>query len=226
MRQSKLCYDRISYQSSILRSPTNAAYPMRHTMIGIRLIATLLVLLAAGCATVPPKPAMAPLGVNGPFGYSEQPIVENRTTITYTGPYRYVSSSNPRKDSRLQGELDKTYDLALWRAAQIGQQQGYAAFKVDKEQRDSDVQVTTRPVYYPAPIYAYRPYGYRGFYRPYYGPWGFYDDYYGTSRTAQARAVIRLSVLYSRTFNADTEGLISIPDTISRMQTKWGNATY
>ena len=199
-------------------------------MIGIRFIVAGLVLLIAGCASAPPKPAMAPLGANGPFGYSEQPIVENRTTITYTGPYRYVSSSNPRKDGRLQGELDKTYDFALWRAAQIGQQQGYAAFKVEQEQRDSDVQVTTRPVYYPAPVYAYRPYGYRGFYRPYgplfYGPGGFYNDYYGTSRSAQARAVIRLSVLYSKTFNADTEGLISIPDTISRMQTKWGSPTY
>ncbi|TXH34767.1 MAG: hypothetical protein E6Q98_17950 [Rhodospirillaceae bacterium] len=194
-------------------------------MIGIRLIVTALVLLIAGCASAPPKPAMAPLGANGPFGYSERPIVENRTTVTYTGPYRYVSSNNPRDDSRLQGELDKTYDFALWRAAQIGQEQGYAAFKVEQEQRDSDIQVTNRPVYYPAPIYAYRPYGYHGFYRPYYGPWGFYG-YHGTSKSAQARAVIRLYVLYSKTFNADTEGLISIPGTISRMQTKWGSATY
>ncbi|MDY0883123.1 hypothetical protein ACFPL7_09195 [Dongia soli] len=193
-------------------------------MTGIRLIATFLVLLAAGCTSAPPKPAMAPLGSNGPFGYSEQPIVENRTTITYTGPFRYVSANNPRDDSRLKGELDKTYDLALWRAAQIGQQQGFAAFKVEKEQRDSDVQVSTRPVYYPAPMYAYRPYGYRGF-GPH-GPWGFYGDYYGTSRSAQARAVVRLYILYSRTFDADTEGLISIPDTLSRMQAKWGSATY
>jgi hypothetical protein len=195
-------------------------------MIRIRLVAIAVLLLATGCASAPPKPAMAPLGVNGPFGYSEQPIVEDRTTITYTGPYRFVNSNNPRGDSRLQGELDKTYDLALWRAAQIGQQQGYVAFKVEKEQRDSDVQVTSRPVYYPAPVYIYRPYGYRGFYRPYYGPWGFYGDYYGVSRSAQARAVIRLSIRYSRTLDVDKEGLISIPDTLSRMQAKWGSATY
>ncbi len=199
---------------------------LRH-LTGLRiLIAAALTLMMAGCATTPPKPAMAPLGSNGPFGYSDQPIVDNQTTITYTGPYRMVSTSNPRGDGRLQGELDKTYDLALWRAAQIGQQQGYAGMKVDKEQKDTDVQMNDRPVYMPGPFY-YGPccFGpYRRFYGPAY-PMGFYDDYYTVQREAYARAVVRLSIIYSRTFEP-TSGEISIPATLSGMQTKWGTPTY
>lgn len=190
----------------------------------LRFLVLALTLFAAGCASSPPKPAMVPLGSNGPFGYSDQPIVKDQTTVTYTGPYRMVSTTNPRGDGRLQGELDKTYDLALWRAAQIGQEQGYAALKIDKEQKDTDVQVNDRPVYMPGPFY-YGPccYPYRRFYGPAY-PWG-YDDY-TVQREAYARAIVRLSISYGRIYQPGEEGQISIPATLSRMQAKWGTPTY
>lgn len=189
----------------------------------IRLLFGLLILgLLSACATTPPKPAMAPLGVNGPFGYSERPITQDRTTITYTGPFVMVSSSNPRNDGRLQGELSKTYDLALWRAAQLGQQQGYAGLKVDHEQRDSDVNVHDTPIYRPYPYYSYGPCLGRCYARPFW----FNNGYYDVQRIANARAVIQLSILYSRQFSPTDTGSMSIAALLSQMQAKWATATY
>jgi len=165
---------------------------------------------------------MAPLGVNGPFGYSDQPIVQDRTAITYTGPYIAVDTREPRNDSRLQGELAKTYDLALWRAAQLGQQQGYAGLKIDHDQRDSDVEVRDTPIYQPFPYYAYGPCLGRCFGRPFW----FNDGFYDVQRTARGRAVIRLSVSYNRQFNPGDAGALSVAALLSQMQVKWGSATY
>jgi hypothetical protein len=188
-----------------------------------RLIGLLLLMgWLAGCATTPPQPAMAPLGQNGPFGYSDRPIVADQTTITYTGAYIAVSSSDPRSDARLQGELDKTRDLALWRAAQLGQQQGYAGLRVDNEQRDSDVEVRETPVYTPSPFYGYGR-CWRGCYG---GPWWFNDGYYSTQRWAKARAVIRLTLTYSKQYDPSAKNTQSIAAILSQMQTKWSAATY
>ena len=181
---------------------------------------------------------MAPLGVNGAFGYNEQPVFEDRTSITYTGPYRSVSASNPRGDTGLQRELDKTYDFAVWRAAQVGQAKGYGAFKISSEQKDTDIQVTNRPIYAPGPIYPYGaccgpfyrrfgPWGYgNGF--GYGGPWGGgYDGGYNdVQREAHGRAVIRLAIVYSKTYNPDDAAEMSIPATLSQMQARWGTPVY
>jgi hypothetical protein len=208
------------------------------SVAGTRLLLVAIILLAAGCAsTVPPKPAMAPLGVNGPFGYTEQPIFEDRTSITYTGPYRSVSASSPRSDMGLQREVDKTYDFAIWRAAQIGQAQGYGGFKIGNEQKDTDIQVTNRPVYSPGPIYPYGaccgpfyrrfgPWGYGPTWGGYGGPWGYNDGYYDAPREAHGRAVVRLAVVYSKVYNPDDAGEMSIAATLSQMQQKWGTPTY
>ena len=199
-----------------------------------RFLLVAIVFLVAGCATTPPKPAMAPLGVNGAFGYNEQPIFEDRTSITYTGPYRLVSASNPRGDTGLQRELDKTYDLAVWRAAQLGQAKGYGGFKIGNEQKDTDIQVTNRPVYAPGPFY---PYGAccGPFYHRYYGPWGYggpwggygYNGgYYDVQREAHGRAVVRLAIIYSKVYDPKDLGQLSIAATLSQMQAKWGTPTY
>lgn len=187
------------------------------------LLALLLLLgFLAACATTPPKPAMAPLGLNGPFGYTDRAIVDDRTLVSYTGAYIAVNASAPRDDSRLQAEFNKTHDLALWRAAQLGQQQGYAGLKVENEQRDSDIEVRDSPVYTPYPTYGY----YRCWRGCFGNPWWFNDGYYTTQRTARGRAVIRLTVMYTRQYNPDDKGTQSIAALLSQMQTVWGSATY
>jgi hypothetical protein len=187
-----------------------------------KFLAVLLLVTLSACATTPPKPAMAPLGVNGPFGYSDQPIVQDRTSVSYTGPFIAVSVSNPRSDGRLQAEQTKTYDLALWRAAQLGQQQGYASLRVEREQRDNDVEVSDQTVMRPMPNYAYGPcWG-----RCYGNPWWFNDGYYDVERRAKARAIVHLAIVYQRQFNPAEAGTASIAALLSQMEVKWGTATY
>jgi hypothetical protein len=189
-------------------------------------IVLLMLTWLPGCASTPPKPAMAPLGVNGPFGYSDQPIVQDRSSISYTGPFVAVSANNPRDDGQLRAELAKTYDLALWRAAQLGQEQGYAGLKVDREQRDSDVEISDQTVIQPYPNYAYGPCRGRCYGQPFGSPWWFNDGYYDTQRRAKARAIIHLSVIYQHQFDPAEAGTSSIPALLSQMQVKWATATY
>ena len=106
------------------------------------LAATLLAILVAACAAPPPKPAMVPLGQTGDFGYSERDVGTDRIEVTYTGSNIRVSSSEGRDDSRLVAEREKTRDLAIWRAAQIADQRGMVAMKIENEARDTDLQVT------------------------------------------------------------------------------------
>ncbi len=96
--------------------------------------------ILAGCASpAPPKPAMVPLGQIGDFGYSERDLGNDRIEVTYTGAAVRVPVGASRNDAKVQAELAKTHDLALWRAAEIADLRGMAAIKIDKESRDTDV---------------------------------------------------------------------------------------
>ena len=103
----------------------------------------------------------------------------------------------------------------------IGQQQGYAGLKVDHDQRDSDVEVHDTPIYRPFP-YAYGPCWGRCFGRPFW----FDDGYYDVQRIARGRAVIRISVLYSKQFSPTDSGSLSVAALLSQMQSKWASAAY
>jgi hypothetical protein len=65
-----------------------------------------LAFLLSACATPePPKPAMAPFGVNGDFGYSERDLGtdaagHSRIEVTYRGESVKVDPRNPRDDFR------------------------------------------------------------------------------------------------------------------------------
>jgi hypothetical protein len=107
------------------------------------LAAALLATLAAACSTPVPKPAMVPLGQTGDFGYSERDVGTDRIEVTYTGANLRVSSSQGKNDSRMVAEAgEDPATLAIWRAAQIADQRGMAAMKIENEARDTDVQVT------------------------------------------------------------------------------------
>src|SRR5215510_14299236 len=153
--------------------------------------ATVLAALVAGCAAAPPKPAMVPLGQTGDFGYSERDLGEDRIEVSYIGSSIRVSSTQGRNDSRVTAEQAKVHDLALWRAAQIADQRGMDAMKIESETRDTDLDVTQQ--YVPA----YGPYGYGYWHRPYYccRPWWFYDDdyYYQPVRRAYTQSVTTLT---------------------------------
>lgn len=182
--------------------------------------------ILAGCASpAPPKPAMVPLGQTGDFGYSERDLGNDRIEVTYTGAAVRVSVGATRNDAKVQAELAKTHDLALWRAAQIADQRGMAAIKIDKETRDTDVQVTRQLVPSAAP-FGYGPYwnhyGYYG--RP---NW-FYDDpfYYQPVRRAAGRVTTTLTVILLKTRDPDDAAQLPVKETLSNLQAARSGAVY
>jgi len=170
---------------------------------------------------------MVPLGQTGDFGYSERDIGQDRIEVTYTGSNIRVSSSQGKDDSRVKAERAKIHDLALWRAAQIADQRGMAAMKIENEARDTDVQVTQQyiPSYPPfgyGPYWGYRRYGYCC------GPSWFYDDpyYYQPVRRADAQSVATLTVLLLKQYDPTDKSQLSVKETLTRLQSARAGAAY
>lgn len=179
----------------------------------------------AACASAPPKPAMVPLGQTGDFGYSERDLGGDRIEVTYTGAAIRVPSDATRDDSRLQAEIAKTHDLALWRAAQIADQRGKAAIKIDKEERNTDVEVTRQYLQRVAP-FGYRPYWHH--YGYYGGPGWFYDDpfYYQQVRRGAGRVTTTLTVLLLSARNPDDAAQMPVKETLAKLQAARSGAAY
>lgn len=196
------------------------------------LTAVMLLSLAACAAPAPPRPAMVALGTSGDFGYASRDLAPDRVEVTYRGDAVPVSESNPREDPRTQMELDKAHDLALWRAAQIAQERGKAAFKIDDEQRNSDVEVQQRTTYRRSPFYDpfWDPYddpfypGYRR--RPF--PYGFgpYPYTQQEVRTATVRAEITLKITLYPEYDPTAEKLLSTEETLTRLKAARAGAVY
>lgn len=188
-------------------------------------------LALSACATpAPPKPAMVPLGQTGDFGYRAQDLDANRIEVTYIGAAVKVPTDASRSDPSVQAELAKTRDLALWRAAQIADERGMAAMKIEKESSDTDVNVRRDYVARPYP-FAYGGFccGYRHGYYGYYGsPWWFndYPYYYAPVRRAAGRVTTTLTVQLFKVRNLDDSTQISVPDTLSKLTTERTGAVY
>jgi hypothetical protein len=195
-----------------------------------RIVAALLAAaLLAGCATPPPpRPAMVPLGQTGDFGYSERDLGQDRIAVTYTGATIPVSSRAGRDDARVKAELAKIHDLALWRAAQIADQRGMAAMKIENETRDTDLQVTQQYVQRVSPFYD--PFWHHRRYCC--GPSWFYDDpydypyYYQPVRRADAQAVTTLTIQLLRQYDPHDATQLSVKETLTRLQTARAGAVY
>lgn len=183
--------------------------------------------LLAACTTPMPKPAMVPLGQTGDFGYSERDLGENRIEVTYTGANIRVSSSQGKDDSRVKAEHAKIYDLALWRAAQIADQRGMAAMKIENELRDTDVQVTRQYVQRVVPFGWGPHWGYHGYHRYCCGPSWFYDDYYYQPvNRASAQSVSTLTVLLLKQYDPNDTSQFPVKETLTRLQSARAGAAY
>lgn len=186
--------------------------------------------LTAACVTPPPpKPAMVPLGQTGDFGYSDRDLGKDRIEVTYTGSVIRVSSRAGREDSRVKAELAKIHDLALWRAAQIADQRGVAAMKIENETRDTDVRVTQQYVQ-SFGAFGYGPYYPYGYYRRGFccGPSWYYDDpfYYQPVRRANAQAVTTLTVQLLKQQDPNDATQLSVKDTLAKLQSERAGAVY
>ena len=194
-----------------------------------KLVAALVFLaVVAGCASAPPQPAMVPIGETGEFGYRERDIGEDRIEVSYIGAAIRVSSHQLRNDSRVADEQAKVHDLALWRGAQIADQRGMAAMKIENEERETDVELTKQYIQPLAP-FGYGPYRYHRYGYGYCcGPSWFYDDdYYNQPvRRAYARAVSTLTIALLREHDPADATQLPVKETLTHLQTKRAGAVY
>lgn len=119
-------------------------------------------LLLAACASGPSHPLYSPLAVAGSYGYTEQRLSDASYRVTYVAPRRTAFNPYAASEPRRTALLNLTNDLALWRAAELAQGQGYATFRVT--QRDNDADVSRQyydnwcnDPFWPRPYYYSRP---------------------------------------------------------------------
>jgi len=190
-----------------------------------------IVLLLSACVTPePPKPAMAPFGVNGDFGYGERSLGPDKIEVTYRGKSVKVSAENPRDDFRNHMEIDKAYDLALWRAAEIAAEQHKAGLRVEHDSKDSDVEVQRRTYYRPDPFSDpfFDPYDdpfwppFRRLNGPDFGPMYRFEEV----QTATSRAEAKLTVTLYDAFDPKVDGMLATDATLARLKAARGGEMY
>ncbi len=140
--------------------------------------AALAVLALAGvslgsCAGGPSYPLLTPVDVARSFGFSDTRLPDGRYEVSYVAPamqgfgYRYDQSPTEKQGKSL------AFDMAIWRAAQIAEAQGFQGFSVADTKSNSDIQ--QRAAYYDDPWGpAWGPGPYWGLRRPPFG-WGDYN---------------------------------------------------
>lgn len=183
--------------------------------------------LTAGCADKPqPRvAAMVPLGTNGEYGYSEKMIGPDLYTVRFTSPSLRATEDDAASHG-LEGEKQRAYDMALWRAAQLAQQARKPAFEVQQESRDVDVTVQrdrVYPTYVPGPYFYGRHHRWPGYWPGYYGYPYDYDGYdrYRTRVTGRIIVDLKVKLLAQKSAAA-----FDAAATAERLRKSYGGASY
>jgi hypothetical protein len=155
------------------RSRVRTTVIMRSRSAAFAALASLTLLGA--CASGPAYPLLTPVDVAQSFGFSDLRLPDGRYEVSYVAPpmqgygYRFDQSPTERQGKSL------AFDMAIWRAAQIAQAQGFKGFSVSDTKSNSDIQ--QRAGYYDDPWgpgwgggpywgWHHRGYGWNEFYNP------------------------------------------------------------
>jgi hypothetical protein len=148
-------------------------------------LAVLLVLGLGGCATGPEYPLLSPIAAARTFGYSEAPIGPDRYLVSYVTPTRIAGFYGGPHAAEANEARTIGYDMAVWRAAQLAQAQGFLGFRVTD--RRSDVNIYPNPYDYDVGPPYWGPYWNR--WSPFWGPYGPYRPF-----PPRANIVARVSI--------------------------------
>ncbi len=156
---------------------------------------------------------MSPYTDETGFGYSDRQLSERRFEVRYLAPTKRTWLNRDKREKDADETRERSYDLALWRAAELALEKGFAAFTVTDSRTDVEVEIIEETPYFLdyslVPPYSLR---HRGAY-PFF-------DYYGVARrlawlTARARLVI---VIEAR------EGAFDAAATAARLKDKYPDA--
>jgi hypothetical protein len=195
------------------------------------LIASLALVAVSACSAPAPRPAMVPVGEVGQYGYSTSPADSNRFEVDYVTPVLRTSLRDSAREEEIEAEKLRAYDLALWRAAQLAQERGYAAFIVEESSHDADVEIDEGGYYGNRYGYAWHnhfgnpygryPYGNLGYY-PYFA----YHPYaFGHYERPHASMQVHVRLLI-REAAPDEASALDTAATIARLALAYANATW
>lgn len=207
-------------------------------MQGFRLwmIAVLALGPAAGCSAMnaPPRPAMVALDTNGDYGFSETKLADDAYQVRYTEPRLQVSTDRTTRQAAIEAAKQRSYDFALWRAAELAGAQGFTALRVVQDRRDADVDVSDQRRYRRlSPFIGYGYYGHPlGGHRPWfpyhydaypYFPYFPYEDDYFERQAASARVTVTLTVKFLRDA---TDGAQDAAATAATLKRRYADTTF
>lgn len=176
---------------------------------------------------------MVALESNGDYGFSETRLSDREYRVRYVEPRLQVAIDKASRQQAIDAAKQRSYDLALWRAADLAQSQGYSTIEIVQDRRDADVDVTDRRYrrtwpfvgygYYGYPMHGYRPwfpYHYDEYpYFPYYP----YEDDYLDRQAAWARVSATLTGKFA---HEAREGTLDAAATSASMKQRYGDLTF
>lgn len=111
--------------------------------------------VVAACQTGPTRPLMSPFDEREDFGYSERRLSDQRYEVSYQGPNKRTWVDRERRGEDIEEARGLTYDLALWHAAELTSENGFAAFTVEDRRSEIVVEIIEDAPY---PFYGYTDY--------------------------------------------------------------------
>ena len=121
---------------------------MRSTGLVRRLALFAAVFVLAGCESAPRAPLMSPYSDEIGFGYSERELSDRRFEVRYLTPTTRTLLNPDKRESEAEETRERSYDLALWRAAELVLEKGFAAFAVTTSRTDVEVEIVEEVPYF------------------------------------------------------------------------------
>jgi hypothetical protein len=194
-----------------------------------------LALLLAGCAgtPLPPRPAMIAFDTVAGYGHRATQTADGSYEVHYLTPALRVSLDAFERQAQTEVESQKAHDFALWRAAELAQQEGYPWFRLTGQSTDTQIDIQVE--HYDRPVSIFAPWGPLRFgtgggwhnnrYRPF-GYYGYADPFY-YERVEHRRAILRVDASLEVVFEAEeVEGAFSVADTIAALSKSYAGAVY
>ena len=176
-------------------------------------ILALAAAVVAACQTGPARPLMSPYDAADDFGYSTRQLADGRYEVVYQGQSARTWAEREKRAEDIAAARGLAYDLALWRAAELAGEKGFAGFTVEGEESDVEVEIVEDAPYYgyPGPAFGFHHFGA-------YGPFGYAGPAF---RSAWLRARVSLTVALTDTVAAD---VFDAAETAARLEAKYPGA--
>lgn len=99
----------------------------------------LLAVTVYACAPLPARPLFSEWHRDYEFGYSDKRLGPARIQVTYRTPFVRTTRNIGQRSEQTGRIIGLSFDLALWRAAEIAVRDGFSAFRVGARHSKSTI---------------------------------------------------------------------------------------